>query len=885
MSDSMNHQQLVDELNRAIDCVQRGDFATAITLYGRLLQYSFPDEYPSRVEILDRLAHAQNGAEYYNDALNTLKEIYDLRPDVLTLQNRMAVHFAMGEFKKAIEDTALIIKHPTATVEQQVQGHLRASHFFQVLANYNKAIFHAERALKLINDQHPNFYDAQKRLTFAHFAAGDYERAYYLYQYRYESFGEKTYHRLPHHDKTKICDTHHDLQGKTLLICMEQGFGDIIMMLRFIPAIQARGCKIIIEAYSELIPLLQGEPSLRDCQILFGGSQTPQFDYWCMIMSLPYLLGVGQGNLPPNPYLTAGAGGLVLAGHKCKIGLVWASGKLFQDSASKTMDLKYLKPFIEHYDADFYSLQYPKNDDIAQNGLAGKIIDLSPYIHNFYETAGFIKQCDIIICVDTAVAHLAGALGVPTLVLLPYDHTWRWHNRDDSVWYPHNFFLIRQQKKGDWASAVAQLPAYIAKFAITPKINDDRVLVDFYYYMAAMQLHNKPHNAFVYLSHLLAIDNNNIAGLKARIAISHAVREYETGIRDCLKLLTLQISPAERGEICLALSLLHQKIWTDGDNRFKAILALEQAEKYPHDQMTYNRHFMFGALRAYPFKDAFKIYQNRHSVHSTPSFVVKPYYDMTKIWQNQPVDTLLIVMEQGFGDMIQFCRFINDITPLCQNIFVDCYGELARLIEKNFPQVQIYRDGMYDAMVLMASLPNYVALDHYDWAVPYLTAPARELPNPLRDKMRIGLVWSSGVDNTDHKIKSMQLADLLPLLHQCPAYFYSIQTGPARDEIQQLGVQGMVWDITENITDFYDTAGYMMAMDLIITIDTASAHLAGALGVPCYVMIAKISDWRWGITDKPPLYGPQMTLIRQTEYDNWVGAVQTLIELVGGVIE
>ena len=875
-----NPELMVARLNDAVLAVNAQDFAKGAQIYqsvidSGVIQYA---------EIWDRLAHCYVNLRQFDKALVCINQVVQLNPTILSYYNRIAINLELGNYSQALSDGQSIFYHADATDANKGDICLKMAMICDIVKDYNKAIFYCEKSVKF----NPNPEEYQKRWAFVNFHAGNYTQAFQIYQYRYKTFDGLNFNQLNHHTQDKIWRGQ-DFQGKTLLIAMEQGFGDMIMMMRYIPKLRAMGAQIIIETFTDFVKLFACDENFSDCQIILGGTEPPNFDYWMMAMSMPCVADFAT-NIPPNPYFQAGQTPVVLeSDKKIKIGLVWASGKLFQDAHSKSIGLENLLPLINDFsnrNIQFYGLQIGENaDDIRKLNLSDKIIDCSPFIYDFYDSAGFMKQLDLIISVDTSAAHLAGALGVPCWLMINYDNTWRWHDKENSIWYPNNFTIIRQETPKNWQSCVQKAISMVESMVdkILPREIAIQPPVQLWMFQAQQAIAQKNYQlAKISYDKILEHDENFIPALKGRIEVAHHIREYQTGIADCMRLLQLDISPEDKGKVCLALSLLHQKLWTFDNHRFLAIKALELAQQFPHNQLSFNRHLMFGQLRLMDWQTGFRFYQNRHSVNEFASFILKPWHDLNKTWQNQPVDTLLIVMEQGFGDMIQFCRYIPKIRHKTKKIIIESYPELAGLMKFNFPDAEVYFDVkeniQYNAMVLMASLPNYLEniADITD-KTPYINALAVELPLPALPKLKIGIAWSSGGQGTDHLIKSMKLKDLMPIFHKINADFFSLQIGDAVHEIHELGLGGIVKDLSPFINNFYDTASFCKNLDCIITIDSSVAHLAGAMGMKNWVFLSKISDWRWGITNHSDFYNENTILIRQNEYDDWRAPVQAFI--------
>jgi tetratricopeptide (TPR) repeat protein len=260
-----------------------------------------------------------------------------------------------------------------------------------------------------------------------------------------------------------------DLKGKTILVHEEQGFGDSLQMLRFMPELKKRGAKAYFYARPVLLPLLEGWDGCDKALSwnVEDKSVPDDVDVVCGGMDLPGLLDIGLHNIPnKTPYISnprAKDPAFKLEGNKKKIALVWAGNPQHKRDHERSIPLPLFEPLIKAMGADFYSLQYkPKEPDLKLMQAWG-ITDLAPKIKNIADQASFLGQMDLLITIDSAPAHLAGALGVPVWVLVTKNPDWRWLlGRNDSPWYPR-LRLFRQASRGDWNGVVQEVKTALSK--------------------------------------------------------------------------------------------------------------------------------------------------------------------------------------------------------------------------------------------------------------------------------------------------------------------------------------------------------------------------------------------------------------------------------------
>jgi len=259
------------------------------------------------------------------------------------------------------------------------------------------------------------------------------------------------------------------LNGRAILLHCEQGIGDAIQFIRYAPLVASRGGRVIIECPPGLTRLFQNSNNLG--QIITKGKPLPLFDLQCPLMSLPLAFKTDLQSIPaavpylfPDPKLVETWGAkLKPSSGKRKIGLVWAGSPTFRIDRYRSMPISKLAALTFVKDADFYSLQKNSSAPPIDLSIAGiELIDLTAELNDFADTAALISNLDLVIGVDTAVVHLAGAMAKPVWLLVPFNPDWRWMlNRPDSPWYP-TMRIFRQTKLGDWDSVMQNVSEVLA---------------------------------------------------------------------------------------------------------------------------------------------------------------------------------------------------------------------------------------------------------------------------------------------------------------------------------------------------------------------------------------------------------------------------------------
>ena len=334
-------------------------------------------------------------------------------------------------------------------------------------ARYREALASLDKAVSLDPahaDAHAN--RAVLLLLLGHFAEGWAE-----YEWRWKVAGFTTDRRefpQPRWDGS-------DLDGRTILLHAEQGLGSAIQFVRYAPLVAARNGKVVVECQKPLLRLFSGltigeAPAVA--RVVVRGDALPPFDVQAPFMSLPTLLGTEIDNIPrKTPYLatepTAAAAWRDRLGSfpGPRVGLAWAGNPRHVNDHNRSMPASCLRPLLLAGGATFFSLQMGSAAKDLKGVAGGALHELSPEIDDFADTAAIIANLDLVISVDTAVAHLAGALGRPVWLLLPFVGEWRWLlDREDSPWYP-TMRLFRQKAPGDWPGIVERVAEALPKIA------------------------------------------------------------------------------------------------------------------------------------------------------------------------------------------------------------------------------------------------------------------------------------------------------------------------------------------------------------------------------------------------------------------------------------
>ncbi|NOX37510.1 MAG: tetratricopeptide repeat protein [Calditrichaeota bacterium] len=257
--------------------------------------------------------------------------------------------------------------------------------------------------------------------------------------------------------------------GRLLIYC-EQGLGDCLQFIRYLPMVKERVGQVILECPRSLKRLLAGLPEIDT--LVVAGDPLPPFDEQIALLSLPRVFQTTVDTIPNHvPYLSIPAEALenmrkhMSPGNdRLKVGIVWRGNPRHLRDSERSCSLEYFQTLLDIPEIQWFSLQKGQaEEELTRHFPDGEIINLSPHLNDFADTAAAIALLDLVISVDTSVAHLAGALAKPVWILLPFSPDWRWLlHRKDSPWYP-TARLFRQPARRDWTSVFQEVKAELLK--------------------------------------------------------------------------------------------------------------------------------------------------------------------------------------------------------------------------------------------------------------------------------------------------------------------------------------------------------------------------------------------------------------------------------------
>lgn len=387
------------------------------------------------------------------DAMSCFQRVVELNPGFAPVYTNIGLILALeGDYERAEQAH----RRSLANDPNYVTALHNLANLLQDAGKLDEALEYFRRAI----ERKPGDPEIHTHRALCLLLRGEFDRGWDEYQWRMQMKSQLAKHSL----KTPLWDGR-GFEGQTLLVYHEQGFGDVVQTARYLPMVKARGGKVVVACappVGRLVATVDGVD-----EVVTADADIPAHHFKVPVMALPRLFRQNLDNIPAAiPYIKAPP--VTLAGGEGtkRIGLVWAGSNTHDNDHRRSMPAAELAPLLEVPGVSFYSLQYGERfAELEQAGLAGKVTRIDDaQMSDFHQTAGYIDQLDLLITVDTAVAHVAGALGKPVWTLLAFANDFRWlKGRDDTPWYP-TMKLYRQTRPMVWTDVVEKLVADLGAF-------------------------------------------------------------------------------------------------------------------------------------------------------------------------------------------------------------------------------------------------------------------------------------------------------------------------------------------------------------------------------------------------------------------------------------
>ena len=450
---------VTDALNLAVKYHLNGNLTEAESIYRKIIE-----KYPNNSDAFNLLGVIKCQDGEYEDSIKNIQKAIQLNPSIAIYYGNLAMAYnlsgndneAENNFKEALKLDAF---YPGAHL-----AYYNLGIFSEAKGNIFEALEHYDKSIELDKD----FSDAHWNKSLILLLLGRYEEGWKEYEYRFKK-------KQPS-DKRIFNKSKWDgslLNGKKILVISEQGFGDNIQFIRYLPLIKEKGGEIILECKKEIEKLFNDSFEInRVIEKNLEVVPDVEFDVYIHLMDLPSIFNTNLINIPNKfPYLKADSGLVInfkekinkISNGKFKIGIIWSGNPNQENDKNRSASFDNFKLLKKIPGVVLFSLQ---KGEAAGQLDDPDIIDLSNNIANFADTAAIIENMDLIVSVDTSVTHLAGAMGKQTWVLLAHKADWRWLiDRHDSPWYP-SVKLFRQKNPGDWDNLLNEVNEEIRNYFI-----------------------------------------------------------------------------------------------------------------------------------------------------------------------------------------------------------------------------------------------------------------------------------------------------------------------------------------------------------------------------------------------------------------------------------
>ncbi|MBW4691512.1 MAG: tetratricopeptide repeat protein [Lyngbya sp. HA4199-MV5] len=994
------HHDTYNNLAVALQELEQIDEAIAHYEKAIALKPDFADAHNNFANALRHKGRTEEAIAHYQQAIV-------LRPNYADAHNNLGlIYFAEGEFEQA----AACYRQAIAVKPDFPQVHNHLGNALKELGDFDAAVKCYEQAIALKPDYakafnnwgnifrdrgalqeavqyynqataiEPTFAEAHWNKALTLLLNGELQAGFAEYEWRWQvklpTFQPMRSLAQPRWDGSPLA-------GKTIFLHAEQGMGDMIQFARYVPLVAQQGGRVVLECHAPLVNLFKQLPGIQ--AIVSYGSTPPPFDVHAPLMSLPHILGITLNTIPADiPYLQlpASLAPPLPTPHSplpLKLGIVWSGNPQNPYNRTRACPLDPLLSLAELPGIALYSLQKELTEgDRSLLQAHPHVHALHEHLHDFVDTAALINQLDLIIAVDTSVAHLAGALGKPVWLLLPYAPDWRWMlGREDSPWYP-TMQLFRQPAYGDWSSVVKAVKEALegrrqgaggrreqerqreqgeqGNLLHTPyPVPRTLYPIPRTPHPVPHTPHPTPHSLPTALQHyhsgnfaeaerlcrdVLQQQPDRVEALQILSVSLCRMGQSAAAIPYLQRLAQLQPEAAEswsnlgtalqeQGQIEASIAHFHRAIVLQpdyADAHYNLALVLQEQDRLEdalfHSQRVlalkpdyadafYNHGFLLRRLGRLEeaiahYRTAIQLAPNSAGAHKNLGHALlltgelqqgfqeyewrwrqsgwTPRSYPQPLWDGSPLDgkTILLHAEQGFGDTIQFIRYAALVKALGAQVIVECPPELQTLLESATGIDQYVAQGTplptFDLHAPLLSLPHLLGttLETIPATIPYLHPPLPLLPRlPTPDSplpsLKIGIVWTGNPDHKNNRYRSFAIDRFLAACQRPGISFYSLQKGADEDlQTSKMPIQ----NLGQHLHDFSDTAGAIAQLDLVITIDTAVAHLAGALGKPVWLLLSFAPDWRWLLEREDSPWYPTMRLFRQRQRGNWQGVFE-----------
>jgi len=874
------------------------------------------------------LGNAWRGVANYDESRRCHEQALSLSPAFAAAHHNLGLTFRdEGNLGKAVQS----FLKAAAIDPGLLDAHISLGNVYEDVGEFARAIAAYDRALRL----DPSSTSAAFNRALTILRRGDLRLGWSAYEARWRHNGKPRRFSEPEWDGSRGRD-------KTILVYSEQGIGDEVMFASCFAEVIGNVGQCLIECDARLVRLFarsfpsatifprMGEINPADVRPL------PRWDVQIASGSLPKRLRnsfdsfpAHAGYLIPDPdqvrtwrarYDQLGAGLVV--------GISWQGGKDPVVRRQRSTRLKQWGPLFQVPGIAFVNLQYGD----CRSEVVRCREDFSVPIHEWDDSdpirdldgfAAQIAALDLVISVDNSTVHLAGALNVPAWTLLHFACDWRWfEGRDDSPWYP-SLRLFRQARTDGspterWSAVFERAATALREFAAARADAAHRQGLEQHNrgcLAEAVQnyervIHLQPENAE-------ALNNLGVAW-KAIGRPDYAFGAYQraVAIRPGFAPAWFNLGNAHREEgrldeaiacygraheltpddiripVNLSVALRDRRQLDEAEECLK--LVLRKVSDLPEARFNQS---LIDLIRG-NLSRGWDEYEWRLRDGSEPRAQLGPR------WDGLPLDdrTLLVLSEQGIGDQVMFASCLSDVASRAKCCYVECDARLVPLLERSLPGIRaiarttdpnaVPHVDSWDVVEFLGSLPRFVRrrVDDFPKTRGYLkpdsdaVAKWRSRLARLGGAFKVGIAWRGGKDAETQRQRSVPLELWQPILQVPGVRFVNLQHGPTAAEAVAIGSDlavsiddGSDCDPLANLDDF---AAKIAALDLVLSVDNSTVHLAAALGRPVWTLLPLSCDWRWMVDGQTSPWYPTMRLLRCRAPNDWSPVLQLAARLL-----
>jgi tetratricopeptide (TPR) repeat protein len=428
-------------------------FMGGIFLDARQLLQRALEKWPNDANVHYRLGlvEGEHGDSEFSEKL--MKRAIEIDPAMYMAQNYLGVLLLK---KWRIEEAAEYIRAALSTKIDFAESYNSLGNVYWQSLSIDNAEANYRKAIEL----KPEYPEAHHNLGLLLLLTGRFDEGWQHYEWRQRIPEAKIHTR----EFDQPAWRGEDLASKRIFVHQEQGFGDVIQFVRYVPLLAQQGAEVIFESPPQLSRLLASVEGIS-C-LVQRGNPSPEFDYYVPLLNVPRFMGTRSDNIPCRiPYLKPDPSDIEKWGKRLdtigpgyRVGIVWAGNPKHLNDRCRSMNISELAPLASIENVKWISLyRRPKGAVISEDTISMQLIDWTEELSDYTDTAALIAHLDLVISVDTSVAHLAGALGKPVWIMIPFVPDWRWMlDRSTSPWYP-TATLYRQKCAGDWADVMENI--------------------------------------------------------------------------------------------------------------------------------------------------------------------------------------------------------------------------------------------------------------------------------------------------------------------------------------------------------------------------------------------------------------------------------------------